>query len=83
MQKSGWSPVALEEYRVVERGSVRPAGRRYFDQVQVDGVVVNIHTFPRAVPKSTRRLTARSSGRTRPSRPRAERAHGSRRAARR
>ena len=46
--KAGWRSTCLEQHDVVSRLDVRPAGRKYFDQVQIDGWVLNIHTFPAA-----------------------------------
>jgi len=46
MLKAGWCPTCLEEHVIVRRPDVRPPGRKYFDQVQIDGWVLNIHTFP-------------------------------------
>jgi hypothetical protein len=44
--KAGWRPTYLEKHNVVRRLDVRPAGRKYFDQVQIDGWVLIIHCFP-------------------------------------
>lgn len=46
IREAGWRPTCLEHHAVVRRLGVRPAGRKYFDQVQIDGWVLNIHTFP-------------------------------------
>lgn len=44
--KAGWRPTVLDEHAVVERHGIRPAGRRYFDQAQIDGVVLIICQYP-------------------------------------
>ena len=46
IRAAGWRPTRLDCHSVVRRLDLRPAGRRYFDQVQIDGWVLNIHKFP-------------------------------------
>ena len=46
MRKAGWRVSGLEHHTVVERRQGLSAGRRYFDQAQMDGLVLVIHTFP-------------------------------------
>jgi hypothetical protein len=46
IREAGWRPTCLEHHAIVRRLDVRPTGRKYFDQVQIDGWVLNIHMFP-------------------------------------
>jgi hypothetical protein len=46
IMKAGWRPTVLEEQSIIERHRLRAAGRRYFDQAQIDGVVLVIYRYP-------------------------------------
>jgi hypothetical protein len=43
---SGWTVLSTSEERAIGRKDVPEESLEYFDQAQIDGTVVSIHTFP-------------------------------------
>ena len=44
--ESGWTVLATTEERAVEREDVPEESLSYFEQAQIDGTVIRVHTFP-------------------------------------
>ena len=46
LTESGWTVLSTSEERAITRKDVPAESLEYFDQAQIDGTVVLIHTFP-------------------------------------
>lgn len=46
IMKAGWLATELDEQSIIEPHRLRTAGRKYFDQAQIDGVVLVIYRYP-------------------------------------
>jgi hypothetical protein len=47
---SGWTVLSTSDERAITRKDVPEESLEYFDQAQIDGTVVSIHTFPPEMP---------------------------------
>jgi hypothetical protein len=46
LSDSGWTVLSTSDERAVTRDDVPEDSVEYFDQAQIDGTVISIHTFP-------------------------------------